>query len=114
MQADGGSIVLNRFEKFILRDESICQIVVRVKVVWLRSECGIQIWYGFADSPRGQERSSQGIIGGCILWAKTRHEIEGLGHSGMGAREFEAGGGGVVRFEAAVVFFQAVWGSRYS
>ncbi len=29
MQADGGAIVLNRFEESILRDKSTCQIVVR-------------------------------------------------------------------------------------
>src|SRR5260370_39679324 len=85
MQADGGSIVLNRFEKFILRDESICQIVVRVKVVWLRPECGIQIWYGFADSPSGQERSSQGIIGGSVSKGETHRKIETLHRFEFGA-----------------------------
>src|SRR5256885_12616147 len=66
-QADGGAIVLNRFEESILRDKSTCQIVVRVKIVWLCTKRGMQIWYGLADSPRGQGRRTQGIIGACAL-----------------------------------------------
>src|SRR2546429_8044702 len=64
MQADSGAIVRNCLEELILRSKSTCQIVLRVKIVWLRPERGIQIWYGLADSPRGQERRAQGIIGG--------------------------------------------------
>ena len=59
MQANGGTIVFNCFEKPILRDKSICQIVVRVKIISLRPERGIQIWYGFADAPRGSASVEQ-------------------------------------------------------
>src|SRR2546430_11109796 len=46
----------------------------RVKIVWLCTKRGMQIWYGLADSPRGQERRTQGIIGGSVLRAKTHRD----------------------------------------
>ncbi len=70
--------MLNCLEELILRSKSTCQIVVRVKIVWLRPERGIQIWYGLADATRGQERRAQGIIGGSVLRAKTHREFEVL------------------------------------
>src|SRR5258708_9244818 len=62
MQADGSAIVVNCFEEFVLRDKGICQIVVRVKIVWLHPEPGMEIGDGFADSPRSQEERPQGFI----------------------------------------------------
>src|SRR5207245_11445942 len=94
MQADGVAIGINGIEESILRDKSTCQIVVRVKIVWLRAKRGIQIWYGLADSPRGQERRTQGIIGGSVLRAKTHCEFEVLARLGLRAAGLAHGRGG--------------------
>ena len=58
MQADSRAIVLNCFDESILRGKSICQIVMSIKIVWLRPKGSIQIWQSLANSSRGQERGS--------------------------------------------------------
>src|SRR5204863_8451916 len=75
MQADSGAIVRNCLEELILRSKRTCQIVLGVKIVWLRPERGIQIWYGIADATRGQETRAQGIIAGMVVEAMMPDEF---------------------------------------
>ena len=52
-QADGCAIMFNRLNEFVLRSKSICQIVVRVEIVWLRLECRGKVRNGLAESAHG-------------------------------------------------------------
>src|SRR2546430_15944710 len=85
----------------------------RVKIVWLRAKRGIQIWYGLADSPRGQERRTQGIIGGSVLRAETHCEVGVLDRLGLRGAGLGDGRGGGGRFGGGRSFFLGVAGDCF-